>query len=66
MPMTTTGGGAIGNSGDDAPPYEAPLLTPIGSLHDLLAGGGSQSCDNGVEDPAGGRLPFNDPSCTGG
>jgi hypothetical protein len=44
-------------------PYEAPVLTPIGSLHDLLAGGGTQACDNGTLDPAGGPLPFNDPSC---
>lgn len=26
-------------------PYEAPCLTPIGSLHDLLAGSGTQHCD---------------------
>jgi hypothetical protein len=27
-------------------PYEPPVLTAIGSLHDLLAGGGTQACDN--------------------
>lgn len=32
-------------SGDPLP-YEPPVLTAIGSLHDLLAGGGSQGCDN--------------------
>jgi hypothetical protein len=26
-------------------PYEAPVLTPIGTLGDLLAGGGSNPCD---------------------
>ena len=26
-------------------PYEAPVLTPIGTLGDLLAGGGSNLCD---------------------
>jgi hypothetical protein len=44
--------------------YEAPVLTPIGSLHDILAGGGTKGCDNGT--PELGPLPFNDPSCTGG
>ena len=39
-------------------PYEAPVLTPIGTLGDLLAGGGSNLCDGTVgeqgPDPAGG------------
>jgi hypothetical protein len=38
-------------------PYEAPVLTPIGTLSELLAGGGSDLCDNGISatgpDPAG-------------
>jgi hypothetical protein len=55
--------GVAQDQGERAVPYEAPSLIPIGSLHDLLAGGGSKSCDNGSEDPAGGPLPFNDPSC---
>jgi hypothetical protein len=32
----------------EALPYEPPVLTPIGSLHDLLAGSGSLACDNHV------------------
>lgn len=28
-------------------PYEAPVLTPIGTLRDLLAGQGSNPCDGG-------------------
>jgi len=27
--------------------YEAPEVFPIGHLHDLLAGGGTQNCDFG-------------------
>ena len=27
--------------------YEPPRLIPMGNLHDLLAGQGSQPCDNG-------------------
>jgi len=39
-------------------PYEAPSLTPIGSLHDLLAGGGTQPrCDMGTFDTNGGNSP---------
>jgi hypothetical protein len=44
--------------GGDVIPYEPPVLTPIGSLHDLLAGGGTQSCDSGGLDPNGGPIPF--------
>jgi hypothetical protein len=28
--------------------YEAPVLTPIGTLGDLLAGGGSNLCDGAI------------------
>ena len=28
--------------------YEAPRLTPIGNLRDILAGGGSQPCEGGA------------------
>ena len=37
---TATAAGAL--------PYEAPVLTPIGTLGDLLAGGGSNLCDGMV------------------
>ena len=41
---------------EDRAPYERPRLTPLGNLHDLLAGNGSQ-CDvdgnSGTEVPAG-------------
>jgi hypothetical protein len=37
--------GQDGNPRDAQVPYEAPVLTPIGCLHDLLAGGGTQNCD---------------------
>jgi hypothetical protein len=40
-------------------PYEAPVLTPIGSLGELLAGQGSNVCDAGVS----GTGPDPAPSC---
>jgi hypothetical protein len=61
--MTTLRRDGSTQDGNEIAPYEAPVLTPIGNLHDLLAGGGSRSCDHGTNDPAGGALPFNDPSC---
>jgi len=54
--MDTASKGSERNSGRA---YEAPVLVPIGSLHDLLAGGGSLACDNGELDPTnGGKDPF--------
>jgi hypothetical protein len=51
-----------GEQSDVVVPYESPVLIPIGSLHDLLAGTGTQSCDAGVPDP--GPTPINpDLSC---
>jgi hypothetical protein len=45
-----------GDQPDGQPSYEPPRLTPIGNLHDLLAGGGSQ-CDalgdTGRDSPGG-------------
>ncbi len=38
--------------------YEAPRLTPIGNLRDILAGTGSQPCEGTVSAPvAGGDTP---------
>jgi hypothetical protein len=46
-------------------PYETPVLTPIGCLHDLLAGGGTQPCDGGVfQGSTGGNAPANPSSPT--
>jgi hypothetical protein len=63
MAMTSVGGKTAVETKDGVS-YEAPVLTAIGSLHDLLAGGGTQGCDNGTFEA--GPLPFSDPSCTGG
>jgi hypothetical protein len=39
--------------------YEAPRLTPIGNLRDILAGAGSQPCEGGLPAQAsGGDAPF--------
>jgi hypothetical protein len=39
--------------------YEAPRLTPIGNLRDILAGGGSLPCEGGFPAQAsGGDAPF--------
>ena len=40
-----------GVQADEPLPYEPPSLKPIGSLHDLLAGGGTQPCDMGSFSP---------------
>jgi hypothetical protein len=53
--------GEAGTGSEGTLPYESPVLTPVGNLRDLLAGSGSQSCDNGPLEP--GPLPFSDPSC---
>jgi hypothetical protein len=38
--------------------YEAPRLTPIGNLRDILAGSGSQPCEGMAQAPAtGGATP---------
>ena len=37
--------------------YEAPQLTAIGNLHDLLAGDGGTSCDSIPDEPTGGHDP---------
>jgi hypothetical protein len=37
--------------------YEAPRLTPIGNLRDLLAGPGSQPCEGGQPQASGGDEP---------
>jgi hypothetical protein len=37
--------------------YEAPRLTPIGNLRDLLAGPGSQPCEGGAPAGSGGDEP---------
>jgi hypothetical protein len=37
--------------------YEAPRLTPIGNLRDLLAGPGSQPCEGGAPAGSGGDQP---------
>jgi hypothetical protein len=37
--------------------YEAPRLTPIGNLRDLLAGPGSQPCENDAPQASGGDQP---------
>jgi hypothetical protein len=55
---TTKGESSAENQDGSLVSYEAPVLTPIGSLHDLLAGGGTQSCDMGAPDPSGGPQPF--------
>jgi hypothetical protein len=45
--------------------YEAPALVPVGNLYDLLAGGGSQGCDNGcLGDPGTTVVP--NPMCSPG
>ncbi len=36
--------------------YEAPRLTPIGNLRDILAGPGSQPCESGPA-ASGGDVP---------
>ena len=42
--------------------YEAPRLTPIGNLRDILAGSGSQPCEGGFPAQAsGGDAPFTGP-----
>jgi len=57
--------GADGNRDQGQVPYEAPVLTPIGCLHDLLAGGGTQACDGGVfQGTTGGDTPANPASPT--
>jgi hypothetical protein len=38
--------GASGSNGGAS--YEAPVLTPLGNLNDLLAGDGGTQCDNAV------------------
>jgi hypothetical protein len=39
--------------------YEAPRLTPIGNLRDILAGAGSLPCEGGLPAQAsGGDAPF--------
>jgi len=38
-----------------SPSYEPPRLTPIGNLHDLLAGDGGTSCDAVSGNPTAGH-----------
>jgi hypothetical protein len=56
-------GPMIGNTeaweGSAIGPYEAPRLTPIGNLRDLLAGDGGTSCDSATTQPSGGHDPVN-------
>jgi hypothetical protein len=52
--MSTSGEDSVVGSGDRTSAYEPPRLVPIGSLHDLLAGGGTQNCDQGAPDPSNG------------
>ena len=37
--------------------YEAPVLVPLGNLHDLLAAGGSNNCDGTDQAPGSGTDP---------
>ena len=66
MPLILPGDlGAEGSRDEGQTPYEAPVLTPIGCLHDLLAGGGTKSCDNGMfQGTTGGPDPSNPASPT--
>jgi len=43
--------------------YERPLLTRIGNLHDLLAGGGTQNADPGGVCVLAGTGQTFDPTC---
>jgi hypothetical protein len=43
--------------------YERPLLTRIGNLHDLLAGGGTQNADPGGLCVTAGTGQTFDPTC---
>jgi hypothetical protein len=40
--------GVMASGGGDDVAYESPRLVRLGNLHDLLAGGISQPCDNGT------------------
>jgi hypothetical protein len=62
--MKTLLAGTDKGGGDQKLTYEPPVITPMGSLHDLLAGGGSQGCDSCS--PEAGPDPFpacNQPPC---
>jgi len=50
-PVTSVSKVSIEGGGDS---YEAPEVFPIGHLHDLLAGGGTQNCDAGSLEPNNG------------
>ena len=45
LPIRSVEPGENPGLGESRIPYEPPILTPIGCLHDLLAGGATQNCD---------------------